>query len=119
MKKSYMWYLWGLLLVAVNLLAIPWAMWFTFAGTEEYKYVWYGIAILILILFNTGIIQTYLAIKSNRLTYVLWGFTLIVLQIVCLLFSLLVYQFVLYLLLVPIVLSLILLIVQFVRRAKN
>ena len=119
MKKSYMWIVWSLLLVAVNLLAIPWALWSTFAGTEEYKYVWYGIAILILILFNTGIIQTYLAIKSNRLTYVLWGFTLIVLQIVCLLFSLLVYQFVLYLLLVPIVLSLILLIVQFVRRAKN
>ena len=117
MKKSYMWYLWILSLVAVNLLAIPWAMWSTFAGTEEYKYVWYAIAILILILFNTGIIQTFLAIKSNRLTYIWWGFSLIVVQVACLLLSLSMYQFVLYLLLGPVVLSLILLIVQLVKKA--
>ena len=102
--------------MAVNLFAVPWAMWSTFAGSEEYKYVWYGIALLILILFNTGIIQTLFAIKSNRLPFVLWGFTFLVVQIVCFLFATWTYQFTLYLLLVPVLLSLILFITQLVKK---
>lgn len=105
-------------MAAVNFYAIPWAMWSTFAGTEEYKYVWYAIAILILILFNTGIIQTFLAIKSNQLKFVWYGFALLAFQVVCFAISLAALQYVLALLLVPIGLSMILLIVQLVKRLK-
>ena len=104
--------------MAVNFYAIPWAMWSTFAGTEEYKYVWYGIAILILIIFNTGIIQTFLAIKSNQLKFVWYGFALLVVQVVCFVISMVALQYVLALLLVPVGLSMILLIVQLVNRLK-
>ncbi|WP_455662942.1 hypothetical protein [Pradoshia sp.] len=82
MNKKLSWSLFILALIAVNIFAIPFAIWSTFAGTEEMKYLWIIGGFILWILLNGGVIQLAAAIKKEQAPFFWTGLSLVILQIV-------------------------------------
>lgn len=81
-NKSMYWILWAIALVGINYYAITLALWSTFAGTEEAKWLWIAIAVVIFLLLNLGIIQMFLAIRQNNYRFFWIGFIVAVVQFI-------------------------------------
>ncbi len=80
MNKKFKWLLWALGLICVNVFAVPFAMWSTFAGSEEMKYLWILIGCLVLLLLNMGVIQTLVALKKDRVLFFWLGLLIVIIQ---------------------------------------
>lgn len=81
-NKTMYWILWTIALIGINGYALPLAIWSTFAGTEEAKWLWIAIAVVIFLLLNLGIIQMFIAIKQNNYRFFGIGFIVAVVQFI-------------------------------------
>lgn len=75
-NKIIYWILWAIALIGINIPGIGLALWSTFAGTEEAKFLWIAIAIVNFLLLNMGITQMFIAIKQRK--YRFFGIGLLV-----------------------------------------
>jgi hypothetical protein len=76
------WILWAIAVVGINYYAITLALWSTFAGTEEAKWLWIAIALIIYLLLNLGIIQMLIAIKQDNYRFFWIGLIVAVIQFI-------------------------------------
>lgn len=81
-NKTMYWILWAIALIGINCYALPLAIWSTFAGTEEAKWLWIAIAVVIFLLLNLGIIQMFLALKRNNYRFFWIGLIVAVVQFI-------------------------------------
>ncbi|AIQ37949.1 MULTISPECIES: hypothetical protein [unclassified Paenibacillus] len=81
-NKTMYWVVWIIALIGINCYAFPLAIWSTFAGTEEAKWLWILIAVGIYLLLNLGIIQMYIAIKQDKFRFVWIGLIVAVVQFI-------------------------------------
>lgn len=111
-NKTMYWILWAIALVGINIPGIGLAIWSTFAGTEDAKFLWIAIAIVIFLLLNMGIIQMFIAIKQEK--YRFFGIGLLVTAVQFIAMMILGGEFTgdIYLLLGAIAISIILMVLQ-------
>jgi hypothetical protein len=76
------WILWAIAVVGINYYAITLALWSTFAGTEEAKWLWIAIAVIIYLLLNLGIVQMFIAIKQDNYRFFWIGLMVAVIQFI-------------------------------------
>lgn len=81
-NKTMYWILWAIALIGINCYALPLAIWSTFAGTEEAKWLWIAIAVVIFLLLNLGVIQMFSAVKRNNYRFFWIGLTVAVVQFI-------------------------------------
>lgn len=81
-NKTMYWVVWIIALIGINCYALPLAIWSTFAGTEEAKWLWILIAVGVYLLLNLGIIQMYIAIKQDKFRFVWIGLIVAVVQFI-------------------------------------
>ncbi|MEK3863868.1 hypothetical protein MHH60_10270 [Paenibacillus sp. FSL H7-0716] len=81
-NKTMYWVVWAITLIGINCYALPLAMWSTFAGTEEAKWLWIAIAVVIYVLLNVGVIQMYVAIKQGKYRFFQIGLIVAVIQFI-------------------------------------
>ncbi len=80
MNKKIIWPLWALGLISVNVFAVPFAIWSTFAGSEGMEFLWILISCLVLLIFNIGVLQTFGAIKKGQELFFWFGLLVVLLQ---------------------------------------
>lgn len=81
-NKTMYWILWAIAVVGINYYAITLALWSTFAGTEEAKWLWIAIAVIIYLLLNLGIVQMFIAIKQDNYRFFWIGLMVAVIQFI-------------------------------------
>lgn len=85
-NKTMYWIVWAIAVIGINYYAVTLALWSTFGGTEESKWLWIAIAVVIYVILHIGIIEMFIAIKKNSSRFFWIGLILAVVQIIAIMY---------------------------------